>query len=99
MLVRASADFEEVRRRSTRILYDVLRVHREARAAARLRHPNVVPIYEVGEDEDRPYFAMEYVDGLDLARMVKAKGPLPVETRMLPVSGSITLPGRPQIAE
>jgi serine/threonine protein kinase len=35
----------------------------EAEAAARLRHPNVVPIYEIGEYASRPFFAMEFVEG------------------------------------
>src|SRR5262245_15175111 len=35
----------------------------EAEAAARIRHPNVVQVHEVGEHQGRPYFAMEFVDG------------------------------------
>src|SRR5258707_9564311 len=35
----------------------------EAEAAARVRHPNVVQVYEAGEHQGRPYFAMELVEG------------------------------------
>jgi eukaryotic-like serine/threonine-protein kinase len=50
---------------------------REARLAARLTHPNVVRVYDVGEDEGRPFIAMEYVDGETLADLVAHRGPLP----------------------
>lgn len=43
------------------------RFQREARAAARLTHPNLVAVLTVGEDRDVRFFAMEYVDGLNLA--------------------------------
>jgi serine/threonine-protein kinase len=43
------------------------RFEREARAAARLRHPGIVPIFELGEDQGEPYFAMELVRGRSLA--------------------------------
>ena len=43
---------------------------REARLAARLAHPNVVHVYDVGEDDGRPFIAMEYVDGETLAELV-----------------------------
>jgi eukaryotic-like serine/threonine-protein kinase len=50
---------------------------REARLAARLAHPNVVHVYDVGEDDGRPFMAMEYVDGETLAEHVARRGPLP----------------------
>jgi serine/threonine protein kinase len=53
---------------------DVLRFQREAKLAARLRHPNIAPIYEVGEapatqagEQTRHYLAMEYIDGQTMA--------------------------------
>jgi len=49
---------------------------REARLAARLTHPNVVRVYDVGEDDGRPFIAMEYVDGETLADLVDHGGPL-----------------------
>jgi serine/threonine-protein kinase len=52
---------------------------REARLAARLAHPNVVHVYDVGEDDGRPFMAMEYVDGETLAELVARRGPLPAE--------------------
>ncbi len=51
---------------------------REIRAVARLRHANIVTAYAATRIGDSIVFAMEYVEGLDLSRMVKAKGPLPV---------------------
>ena len=52
------------------------RFQREARALARLRHPNIVAIHEVGEHEAQPYFSMDYVEGTDLARRMR-RGPMP----------------------
>jgi uncharacterized RDD family membrane protein YckC len=49
----------------------------EARAQARLQHPNVVTIYHIGSHEGAPYFAMEYVHGKTLADHLDLNGPLP----------------------
>ncbi len=51
---------------------------REIRAVASLRHPNIVTAYSAFRAGEDLVFAMEYVEGLDLARLVKAKGPMPI---------------------
>lgn len=55
----------------------VERFFREARAMARLSHPNIVPVYEVGGENELPYFAMELVPGGSLKEMLVRRGPLP----------------------
>ncbi|MFQ6100311.1 MAG: Stk1 family PASTA domain-containing Ser/Thr kinase [Anaerolineae bacterium] len=55
------------------------RFQREARAAAKLDHPNVVTVYDVGQDGDRHYIVMEYVDGQDLKTLIRQKGRLSID--------------------
>jgi WD40 repeat protein/tRNA A-37 threonylcarbamoyl transferase component Bud32 len=52
------------------------RFHLEAEAVARLQHPNIVQIYEVGETASGPYFSLEFVEGCSLARKTDGT-PLP----------------------
>lgn len=56
----------------------------EARAMAKVRHPNVVGIYTIGEHEGVPYYVMEYVPGMDLETWTGAHGgpPLPLPATM-----------------
>ncbi|MCU0268359.1 MAG: Stk1 family PASTA domain-containing Ser/Thr kinase [Acidimicrobiales bacterium] len=55
----------------------VERFRREARAAAKLTHPNIVSIYDWGEELDTYFIAMEYVEGRSLAEIIRAEGALP----------------------
>ena len=59
-----------------------IRFLREAQAAGRLRHPNIVTVYDVGEDAGQPYLAMEYVEGHDLADILQQPDPHPLEWRL-----------------
>lgn len=49
---------------------------REARIASRIRHPNIVGVFDFGEIDGTPYMTMELVDGVPVARIVEAAGPL-----------------------
>ena len=53
------------------------RFRQEAQAAASLSHPNVVTVYDYGEDPSGPFIVMELVDGEDLATILRRSGTLP----------------------
>ena len=55
----------------------VERFRREAQAAANLSHPNIVPVFDWGEDGGTYYIVMEYIDGQPLSQALKAGGPMP----------------------
>jgi serine/threonine-protein kinase len=54
------------------------RFDREVRAVAALSHPNIVIAFDIGQAGQTHYLAMEYVDGIDLAKLVQQSGPLPI---------------------
>lgn len=64
------------------------RMIREARAQARITHPNVGHIYFIGEEADRLYFAMEYVAGETLSDRI-AKGPLSVDDALAVIRAAV----------
>jgi len=74
-VIKAEVDSDETRQRFLR----------EAQLVAALRnHPNIVPIYEFGQYDSRPFFTMEYIEGRSLAAVIKAGTPsLTVRLRWL----------------
>ncbi len=56
----------------------LIRFHREAQNAANLTHPNIVAVYDFGQDQGRPYIVMEYVPGLDLRTLLEQNGALSI---------------------
>jgi serine/threonine protein kinase len=55
----------------------VKRFEQEFRAAARLRHPNIVQGFDFGLEDGQPYLVMEYINGPTLGRLIADQGPLP----------------------
>lgn len=58
------------------------RFSREARTVAKLRHPNVVPVFDVGEHDGLPFLVMELVDGPSLAAIIHERRPVPLESKL-----------------
>ena len=72
----------------------LLRFQREASAASKLSHPNVVDVYDVGESEGRHYIVMEYVRGRTLKQMLAQRGALNIDEAidiMMQLTSAISL--------
>jgi len=61
----------------------VARFEREARAAALLKHENIVQVIDCGRQDDVPYIAMEFVEGMDLEKWLATWGIPPIEVGLL----------------
>src|SRR5581483_2301841 len=57
----------------------VERFHREARALARLAHPNIVPLFDFGVQDGQPFMVLHLVEGPSLYRVLQQRGALPPE--------------------
>ncbi|WP_379133503.1 Stk1 family PASTA domain-containing Ser/Thr kinase [Paenibacillus sp. sgz500958] len=57
----------------------IRRFRREAQSAASLSHPNVVSIYDVGQEDEIHYIVMEYIEGKNLNEIIKERAPLQVD--------------------
>jgi len=55
---------------------------REAQAAGGLRHRNIVTVYDLGEDKGQPYIAMEFIEGIDLEKLIQNREAMPIETKI-----------------
>jgi eukaryotic-like serine/threonine-protein kinase len=70
----------------------VERFRREAQAAANLSHPNIVPVFDWGEDSGTYFIVMEFVDGKPLSSILKTAGPLAADRTAeiaAPVAGAL----------
>src|SRR5205823_7385397 len=58
------------------------RFYREARASARLHHPNVITVYELGEENGLVFIALEPLSGCDLRQFIAQRRPLPADRKI-----------------
>ena len=72
----------------------VQRFNREAEAAARLHHTNIVPVYATGEERDLHFFAMQFIDGIPLSAVIQSVGGRSVKQNDSAALGSGSLADR-----
>jgi serine/threonine protein kinase len=58
------------------------RFYQEAHSAGTLQHPNIVTIYEMGEEDNTPFIAMEYLDGQSLDKLIERRHALPLSQKV-----------------
>src|SRR5438445_4515533 len=58
------------------------RLTMEARSAGRLHHPNIVTIFDFGKEGELSYIVMEYVEGINLAKLIDERRPLPLDMKL-----------------
>jgi serine/threonine-protein kinase len=69
----------KVMQRGTPDPADLARFQREARVAAAVSHPNVVQVYDAGQDGDIRFLVLEWVEGGDLAQFMRQNAPVPLD--------------------
>src|SRR5260370_8758050 len=73
----------------------IARFLREGRTVSRIRHPNVVQMFDTGQKDGLPFLVMELVDGDDLAKCLRESGPMPLQGMvdfMLAVIAAVVAP-------
>lgn len=58
------------------------RFYREAQSAGKLQHPNIVTIYDLGDEDGNPYLVMEFLKGEDLGSLISASRAIPLEQKL-----------------
>src|SRR6204780_4893755 len=58
------------------------RFYREAQSAGKLQHPNIVTIYDLGDEDGNPYMVMEYLEGESLESIIASRRPVPLEQNL-----------------
>ena len=79
MPTKAPVAIKVLRQRFATIPEAVERFHKEAEAGMRLRHPNIVQVIDVGQQENRHFMIMEYVEGMNLRDFMKLRVSYPAE--------------------
>ena len=67
----------------------IRRFQREALSVSNLSHPNIVEVYDVGEEEGQHYIVMEYIEGKTLKQLIQKRGALTIE-EVIDIMGQIT---------